>query len=201
VSEEFVEYCRNQQNAPAMKPGEMTIREAAETLQLAPMTVHGLIHKGILHPIARPLPTKRGHLQRSICLSRDAVEHLKKERAAKARVKPEPFFDVAGAWLPRVFAKKKYPQIPPSLLLHNAGKPCRSLGGAVLRAKAIEWPNGYRTRPHRRPLGFLEEDLRRIAGLGPDDLPLPERRVAKPSENAGGSPADQRPVKRHRYRL
>lgn len=178
VPREFLDACKSKRSG-LDSSGMLTVPEAAEILGVKPVTVHGLIGRGKLAKHPRRLVAGRGHYRPRTLLRREEVQRLRDTRAGDPC--PQAFIGDAGTWLPRKLALERYPHIKSYILGRFADKFYSPLG-RVIRAKPVTWPNGWKSGPYKRPLGFHADDLQAL-----DDL-CSGRRL--PAETLGSETAE-----------
>ena len=94
---EFVAWLWAEQNA---RPSgdKISVEQAALVLDLTSNGVHALIRYGVLHATDGRIVCKGGYLRKGKVLSRKEVETYRKQK--NEEIKPEPFRDKEGTWLP-----------------------------------------------------------------------------------------------------
>src|SRR5262249_20815759 len=146
VRQVFVDACKADQAAVAPPDDKLTVREAAALLDLSEQGIHSLIRYGVLDAEDGNAVCKTGYSRPGKVLSRAEVEKYKRQRAGE--VKPEPFTDPNDklTYLPRPLAldPQRFPHITAAALLHCTNKHHPTYGNLLVRAKPIEWPNGFR---------------------------------------------------------
>jgi hypothetical protein len=109
VPREFVDWFKERRRL-TLALDDISIREAAQILGLTTAGVHSLIRYGRLEkPRDGKITCKGGYPRKAKVLSRASVEAFQARRCG--RVKPEPYTDREGTWLPRPLALERFRNI------------------------------------------------------------------------------------------